>query len=130
MQPGPPYQQGPQQPYPPQGYPGYPPPGYGPPPKKSNTGLIVGLVIGAVVLLGGGGVAAFLLLSDSGSSPTAAPTSSKKTGPPDKYTSMPACERIGTKIRNLPPLETPKGEEPHEHVERRHHLHPFVLQLA
>lgn len=113
MQPGPPYQQGPQQPYPPQGYPGYPPPGYGPPPKKSNTGLIVGLVIGAVVLLGGGGVAAFLLLSDdNGSSTTAAPTSSKKTGPPDKYTAMPTCERIGSKIRNLPPLETPKGEEP------------------
>ncbi|WP_340687192.1 hypothetical protein LCL61_13790 [Amycolatopsis coloradensis] len=112
MQPGPPYQQGPQQPYPPQGYPGYPPPGYGPPPKKSNTGLIVGLVIGAVVLLGGGGVAAFLLLSDSGSSSTAAPTSSKKTGPPDKYSKLPTCQKIGTGVRNLPPLETPKGEEP------------------
>ncbi|AUI61476.1 hypothetical protein [Amycolatopsis sp. BJA-103] len=119
MQPGPPYQQGPQQPYPPQGYPqqgypGYPQPGYGPPqPKKSNTGLIVGLVIGAVVLLGGGGVAAFLLLSDdSGSSSAAAPTSSKKSGPPDKYTSMPGCEKIGTGVRNLPPLEPPKGEEP------------------
>ncbi|MFK0245033.1 hypothetical protein ACIQUM_10065 [Amycolatopsis azurea] len=113
MQPGPPYQQGPQQPYPPQGYPGYPPPGYGPPPKKSNTGLIVGIVIGAVVLLGGGGAAAFLILSnDSGSSSSAAPTSSKKTGPPDKYTSMPGCEKIGSGVRNLPPLETPKGEEP------------------
>ncbi|WP_181773010.1 hypothetical protein [Amycolatopsis pittospori] len=117
MQPGPPYQQGPQQPYqhqgyPQQGYPGYPQPGYGPPPpKKSNTGLIVGIAIGAVVLLGGGGVAAFLLLSDdSGSSSSAAP--SKKAGPPDKYTSMPGCEKIGTGVRNLPPLETPKGEEP------------------
>ncbi|ANN15395.1 hypothetical protein SD37_06830 [Amycolatopsis orientalis] len=114
MQPGPPYQQGPQQPYPPQGYPGYPPPGYGPPPKKSNTGLIVGLVIGAVVVLGGGGVGAFLLLSgDSGPSSSAgAPTSSKKTGPPDKYSTMPACQKIGSGVRNLPPLEPPKGEEP------------------
>ncbi|WP_410662387.1 hypothetical protein [Amycolatopsis sp. lyj-84] len=118
MQPGPPYQQGPQQPYqqgyPQQGYPGYPQPGYGPPPpKKSNTGLIVGIAVGAVVLLGGGGVAAFLLLSgDSGSSSSAAPTSSKKTGPPDKYTSMPGCQKIGDRVRNLPPLEPPKGEEP------------------
>ncbi len=117
MQPGPPYQQGPQQPYPPQGYPqqGYPQQyGYGaPPPKKSNTGLIVGIVIGAVVLLGGGGVGAFFLLSgDASSSASSAPTSSKKPGPPDKYTAMPGCEKIGTGVKNLPPLETPKGEEP------------------
>ncbi|MEU3627248.1 hypothetical protein BS329_13030 [Amycolatopsis coloradensis] len=117
MQPGPPYQQGPQQPYPPQGYPqqGYPQQyGYGaPPPKKSNTGLIVGIVIGAVVLLGGGGVGAFFLLSgDSSLSASSSPTSSKKAGPPDKYTAMPGCEKIGTGVRNLPPLETPKGEEP------------------
>ncbi|MFC3451160.1 hypothetical protein [Amycolatopsis speibonae] len=112
MQPGPPYQQGPQQPYPPQGYPGYPPPGYGPPPpKKSNTGLIVGLVVAAVVVLGGGGVAAVLLLSgDSGSSSSAAPTSSKKTGPPDKYTVLPTCDKIGQGVRNLPPLENPTGQ--------------------
>jgi hypothetical protein len=113
MQPGPPYQQGPQQPYPPQGYPGYPPPSYGPPPKKSNTGLIVGLVIGAVVVLVGGGVAAIFLLSgDSSSTASSSPTSSKKAGPPDKYTSMPTCQKIGSGVRNLPPLETPKGEEP------------------
>lgn len=121
MQPGPPYQQGPQQPYPSpgfpqQGYPGYPQPEYGPPPpKKSNTGLIVGLVIGAVVVLVGGGVAAVLLLSgDSGSSSSAgsSPTSSKKSGPPDKYTAMPGCQKIGNGVKNLPPLETPKGEEP------------------
>ncbi|GAA1984994.1 hypothetical protein [Amycolatopsis minnesotensis] len=43
---GPPPQQG----YPP---PGYGPPQYGPPPKKSKTGLVVGLVLGIVVVLGG-----------------------------------------------------------------------------
>ncbi|MEV7553519.1 hypothetical protein AB0N89_28230 [Amycolatopsis sp. NPDC089917] len=112
MQPGPPYHQGPQQPYPPQGYPGYPQPGYGPPPKKSNAGLIIGLVIAAVVVLGGGGVAAVLLLSNDSGSSSAAPTSSKKSGPPDKYAAMPGCEKIGSGVRNLPPLETPKGEEP------------------
>ncbi|WP_052682213.1 hypothetical protein [Saccharothrix sp. ST-888] len=43
------------------------PPQYGQPPapRKSNTGLIVGLVIGAVVL-GGGGIAAFALMGGKG----------------------------------------------------------------
>lgn len=46
---GPPAGYGPQQPY---GQPGYGAPGYGPPaPKKSNTGLILGLVGGGVALL-------------------------------------------------------------------------------
>ncbi len=114
MQPGPPYPQGPQYPtqgYPQQGYPqpGYPQPGY-PPPKKSNTGLIIGIVIGAVVLLGGGGVGAFILLSGDGDSSSAAP--SKKAGPPDKYTSMPTCAKIEAGVNNLPPLEPSEGEIP------------------
>ncbi|MGA6163038.1 hypothetical protein [Amycolatopsis magusensis] len=53
-----PYHYG-QQPY------GYPPQ---PPPKKSRTGLIVGLVVGLVVLFGGGAVLLVVLLSDSGTS--------------------------------------------------------------
>ena len=115
MQPGPPYPQGPQYPtqgYPQQGYPqpGYPQPGY-PPPKKSNTGLIVGLIIGVVVVLGGGGVGAFFLLSGNGSSSSAAPSSSKPSGPPDKYTTMPDCKKIEQGVQNMPPLESPKGQE-------------------
>jgi hypothetical protein len=59
--------------------PGYgPPPGYRlqgyglpqdfrPPPKR-KTGLIIGIVVGAVLLLGGGAVAVFLLLGSGGSS--------------------------------------------------------------
>jgi hypothetical protein len=124
MQPGPPYPQGPQ--YPTQGYPqqGYPQPGYPqqgyqqpgyqqpgyPPPKKSNTGLIVGIIVGVVLLLGGGGVGAFLLLSGDGDSSSASP--SKKAGPPDKYTSMPTCAKIEAGVNNLPPLESPEGEIP------------------
>lgn len=53
-----------QQPYGQQPY-GYPPQQ---PPKKSRTGLIVGLVIGLVVLLGGGTVLLVVLLGDSGTS--------------------------------------------------------------
>jgi len=88
-QPQSPYSQGPQQPYgPPQAYgpqgpqgygpPGYgppgqvPPPGYGgPPPRKSNPGLIVGIVSAVVVLavLGiTGFVAPGFFLSDDGDS--------------------------------------------------------------
>ncbi|AXB46339.1 hypothetical protein [Amycolatopsis albispora] len=52
-----------QQPYGQQPY-GYPQQ----PPKKSRTGLIVGLVVGLVVLLGGGAVLLVVLLSDSGTS--------------------------------------------------------------
>ncbi|GAB3480484.1 hypothetical protein [Amycolatopsis cihanbeyliensis] len=45
---------------------GYPYPGqepYGYPPRKRNTGLIVGLVVGAVLLLGGGALTLVLVLS-------------------------------------------------------------------
>jgi hypothetical protein len=77
--PQPPYGQQPQQPYgqqPPYGQ-QYPPqqqpygygqsPGY-PPPKKSKTGLIIGIALGAAVVLGGGATALILTMSDSGSS--------------------------------------------------------------
>ncbi|WP_216212013.1 hypothetical protein [Amycolatopsis aidingensis] len=52
--------------YPPQQGWGYQYPGpqpYGYPPRRRNTGLIVGLVIGAVLLLGGGALTLVLLLS-------------------------------------------------------------------
>ncbi|MFY1635405.1 LppU/SCO3897 family protein [Solwaraspora sp. WMMB335] len=71
---------------PPAGAGGYPPPGWGPPPpgmpggppmgmpgapapKKSRTGLIIGLVVGAVVLLllCGCGLVAFFAFADDGS---------------------------------------------------------------
>jgi hypothetical protein len=70
----PPYGQQPQQPYgqQPYGQQQYPqqqqPYGYGyPPPKKSKTGLIVGIALGAVVVLGGSATALILFMSDSGS---------------------------------------------------------------
>lgn len=60
---------------------GYPPQGpyqqpYGPPPQRpggssTNTGLIIGLVLGGVVLLGGIGFVAFLMLRPSPPSPAA-----------------------------------------------------------
>jgi hypothetical protein len=69
--PGPGYGQNP-----PPGYgqnppPGYgqnpPPPGYGqhpPPPKKSNAGLIIGIVVGVLALIGGGiGIASYVAVS-------------------------------------------------------------------
>jgi hypothetical protein len=57
--------------------PGYPPPGYpmaGPPPRKSNTGLIVGIVVGVVVLLCVGGVVALVAVSRFAGNPSAAAT--------------------------------------------------------
>ncbi|WP_434451872.1 Rv0361 family membrane protein [Lentzea sp. E54] len=81
QQPGPYGQQGPQSGgFPQQGY-GQPgpygqQPGYGgfggPPPKKSNAGLIIGVVVGVLVLVGGGITAAVMLSgNDSGGSTTA-----------------------------------------------------------
>ncbi|GLZ31600.1 hypothetical protein Lesp02_37880 [Lentzea sp. NBRC 105346] len=77
----PPQQPGPygQQPYgqqpgygqqqPPQGY-GQPPYGYGPPPKKTNTGLVVGVIIGVLVLVGGV-IGVVAMNSDGGSGSSA-----------------------------------------------------------
>ncbi len=107
-----PQQPYPQQPYqqPYQGYPGYPPP------KKSNTGLVVALVLGGVLLLGGLGVGAFFLFSnDGGKAPVASgntrtsPTSTSKAGAPDKYSTTPACKTIEGKMNGMPPLEKEDG---------------------
>jgi hypothetical protein len=72
--------------------PGYPPPGYqqGYPaprsggPRKSRTGLIVGIVIAVVVVLGGGGATAFFLLRNSGHG-------DQRIG---RYTTEPACSKL------------------------------------
>jgi hypothetical protein len=64
-----PYGYGQQQPYPQQQQPyGYGPPQGYPPQKKNKTGLIVGIVIGAVVVLGGGATALILVLNGGSSS--------------------------------------------------------------
>ncbi|GAB3863167.1 hypothetical protein GCM10028801_30150 [Nocardioides maradonensis] len=58
-----------------------------PPPRRSNTGLVIGLVVGAVVLLGGG-IGAALLIANSGgdtagpSHPTTSTTSTTDTSTP------------------------------------------------
>ncbi|MFJ4592328.1 MULTISPECIES: hypothetical protein [unclassified Kitasatospora] len=92
--PQPPYG-APQQPYgapqPPYGYPPQAPygqPGYPPPPKTGRTGLVVGLVVGALVL-GGGGFAAWKFLGDDqgGQYKISAPQSL-----PDGYTQKSAKE--------------------------------------
>ncbi|MEV0455009.1 hypothetical protein [Catellatospora methionotrophica] len=77
----------------PSGYPGAAPwqPGTPPPPpKKSNTPLIVGLIVGVVVLgvigLCGGGVAYNLLNGDTSPTPEPSPSASaQRTRPSDLY---------------------------------------------
>jgi hypothetical protein len=89
------YGQQSQQPYPQQQPYGYgPPQGYGPPPKKSKTGLIVGIVIGVVVVLGGGATALFLLLGGS-SGPSGDPSSTAQ-----KYVDA-VNARDGAAVRGL-----------------------------
>ncbi|ANZ42088.1 hypothetical protein BBK82_45315 [Lentzea guizhouensis] len=83
--------------------PGFGGPGYGgPPPKKSNTGLIIGVVIGVLVLVGGGITAAVLLSGsdsgDSGNSASSDPGSSdsgKSGGNDDADVKKVAEEYIG-----------------------------------
>ncbi|MDX3194537.1 hypothetical protein PV458_39590 [Streptomyces sp. MN03-5084-2B] len=109
MQQGP--QQGPQYPYPQyqpyQQYPGYPPPKSG-----GKTALIVVLVVVGVLVLGGVGVGAFFLVTADHKSSAASPTSTARTGPPDKYTSLPRCSEVGSRMNNLPPLTSDKPAEP------------------
>ncbi|SDX73381.1 Protein of unknown function [Amycolatopsis xylanica] len=108
MQPGPPYQQNPyggQPGYPQQGYPqpGYP--GY-PPPKKGMSGVTIALIIvGALIVVSGLGVGAFFLIDGKSSSSSASPTSTVKTGPPDKYTTLPPCTSIEAKMSGMPKLD-------------------------
>jgi hypothetical protein len=75
-QPYPPSQQyQPGQPYPPSGANPYGPPGYRPPvPRRTNTGLIVALVVVGALVLVGGAVGVFLLTrSGSDATPAVAP---------------------------------------------------------
>ncbi|MFV2008363.1 MULTISPECIES: LppU/SCO3897 family protein [unclassified Micromonospora] len=93
------------------GFPPPPPPGWGPPPgvpgapppKKSRTGLIIGLVIGAVVLLlllCGCGVIGLFALADSGTSTASEelPTVDVSTGTPD--------DQQGEDSSSLPPPDS------------------------
>lgn len=87
------------------------PPGY--PPKRSRTGLIVVLVIAGVLVLGGLGVGGYFMFKPGEQrTPLAAPTApAAPTGPPDKYTAMPACASIGGHVPNLPPLFRDAGPQ-------------------
>ncbi|MGW4207370.1 hypothetical protein ACWEIJ_05230 [Lentzea sp. NPDC004789] len=64
-------------------------PGYGgfggPPPKKSKTGLIIGVIIGVLVLVGGG-ITAAVLLSGKKSSDTSTASSDTNSAPTDGST--------------------------------------------
>ncbi|MDQ7809714.1 hypothetical protein Q5425_38825 [Amycolatopsis sp. A133] len=102
-------QQGPQYPYPPyqQQYPGYPPPKPG-----GKTALIVVLVVAGVLVLAGAGVGAFFLLTADHQRSTAAPPSTLVAGEPDKYTSLPRCSEVGSRMNNLPPLSSDAPAEP------------------
>jgi hypothetical protein len=69
-----------QQPY--GGQPGYP--GGGPPPKKSRTGLIIGIVLAAVLVLGGGSVAVWQLTKGDDSGKGASGDTSQSANPPSE----------------------------------------------
>jgi hypothetical protein len=104
-------QQGPQYPYqqyqPYQQQPGYPPPKSG-----GKTALIVVLVIAGVLVLAGAGVGAFFLLTANHKRSSAAPSSTAAAGEPDKYSSLPRCSEVGSRMNNLPPLSSDGPAEP------------------
>jgi len=104
-------QQGPQYPYqqyqPYQQYPGYPPPKSG-----GKTVLVVVLVVVGVLVLAGVGVGAFFLVTADRKSSTAAPASTSAAGEPDKYSSLPRCSEVGSRMNNLPPLSSDAPAEP------------------
>ena len=71
---------------------GYPQAGFGQPgfaqspgPRKSRTGLIIGIVVAAVVVLGGGGITALMLSRNSGQG-------DQTVG---RYTKQPDCTKLG-----------------------------------
>ncbi|QWF77051.1 hypothetical protein HUW46_00431 [Amycolatopsis sp. CA-230715] len=117
---GGPYQQGgrPQQGYPHQnpqqnfGQPpyGYPQQGQGyPPPKKPKTGLIAGIAAGVVVLVLA--VVAIVVFTGDDDEPSQAqpsgppPAPPKPTAAPDKYTKLPTCQEVASKLPDLPALD-------------------------
>ncbi|MGW4058443.1 hypothetical protein ACWEGE_09185 [Amycolatopsis sp. NPDC004747] len=104
-------QQGPQYPYPqyqpPPQYPGYPPPKSG-----GKTALVVVLVVAGVLLLAGVGVGAFFLLTSDDKRSSAAPSSTAPAGEADKYSSLPRCSEVGSRMNNLPPLDKDGPAEP------------------
>ena len=105
-------QQGPQYPYPQQPYPQQQYPGYPPPKSGGKTALVVVLVAVGVLVLAGAGVGAFFLLTADDKPSTAAPPTTSATGEPDKYTSLPRCSEVGSRMNNLPPLSSDAPAEP------------------
>ncbi|MGH3727837.1 MAG: hypothetical protein ACRDTU_03685 [Micromonosporaceae bacterium] len=80
-------------------------PGVPPPPAKSNTGLIVGLISGAVVLLLVAGVVGlFLYSSDERQNPVANPSAAASGTPSESPSSSPSPE--GTDPESLDSAET------------------------
>ncbi|MFF1615250.1 hypothetical protein ACFVYA_46575 [Amycolatopsis sp. NPDC058278] len=97
-------QQGSQYPYPqyqPPQYPGYPPP------KSGGKTVLVG-----VLVLAGVGVGAFFLVTADRRQSTAAASSTAPAGEADKYTSLPRCSEVGSRMNNLPPLSSDGPAEP------------------
>ncbi|WP_043777132.1 flagellar basal body-associated FliL family protein [Amycolatopsis rifamycinica] len=103
-------QQGPQYPYP--QYPPYQQPGYPPPKSGGKTALIIVLVMAGVLLLAGVGVGAFFLLRSDDKRSVGAPSSTAPAGEPDKYSSLPRCSEVGSRMNNLPPLSSDSPAEP------------------
>jgi ketosteroid isomerase-like protein len=133
--PGPPPPQGPygQQPgpygqQPPPGYgqqppPGYPPQqpyGYGPPPpKKSRTGLVIGVIAG-VVVLAGGAIAAFLVFSGGGAKSAAEEYAAAVSARDEsKYMSM-LCPEIRSEVQKSLDAATkdPRAKEELEKIKQ------------
>jgi hypothetical protein len=53
---------------------------YAPPPRRSNTGLVIGIVVGVLVLLIGGGAAVALVVANGDDEPTDRPTTVSTAG--------------------------------------------------
>jgi len=107
--------------YPPQPPPGYPGAPYPPPPKRSRTGLIVGIIVGVLVLCIGGGVAAAVLVNQQLKNNNANPTGGTNTGgtptqgqsqPPTAGPTTPPSDFTGDLRQLLVPR--PSGADPWE----------------